>query len=131
MDPRLIDQPGLGESKLTVPMRQAKAAAKGERLNLCPCGCDDKELTEHDYCKHLVGFSNDGKTVELREIVNEPGKSPYERVGRETRPIGEDDHLVQITTSYRVYHGKLVVKAKPTSDVAALQDQAAAQQVKI
>lgn len=32
--------------------------------NHCPYGCSQADLDENGACKHLVGFSNDGKTYE-------------------------------------------------------------------
>lgn len=98
---------------------QAKAGT-GDKVNFCPFGCEDKHLDEHGYCKHLVGFTNDGKAYEPmkrnavgRRVVQVPTKE----VGMEQDddgvmqkvfapvlpPVQKTDVLVPISVSSRVY----------------------------
>lgn len=59
--------------------------------NLCPFGCEDDQLDEWGYCRHLVGFTNDNKIMELRQRG-----SPKERVKK-------SDIIVPREPSSRVY----------------------------
>lgn len=43
---------------------EERAKALGHVPNYCPCGCGREDLDEYGYCEHLVGFTNDGKTIE-------------------------------------------------------------------
>ncbi len=45
-------------------LKAERANILGEVQNHCPFGCTKGELDEYGYCSHLVGFTNDGKTVE-------------------------------------------------------------------
>lgn len=121
MDPRLTIQYGLGETKMTIPALQLKASAAGGKLNLCPCGCDEKDLNEHGYCKHLVGFTVEGKVIELREA--NPAPAILERTGFKTEPVREDDILVPITSTSRVYRGKRVVRLSEQDQAAKAQQE--------
>jgi hypothetical protein len=41
---------------------------EGANANVCPFGCPDDELDENGYCFHLVGFSPDGRKLELNQV---------------------------------------------------------------
>jgi ferredoxin-thioredoxin reductase catalytic subunit len=87
---------------------------EGQNANFCPFGCQDDELDEQGYCYHLIGFSPDGKKLELNK-VGEDGRvrtiAPVKKVnGRFTivhdaRVERRKHLLVPIVKngSYRVY----------------------------
>lgn len=83
----------------TVPKFWAHKLATGYPPEVCPFGCRGKDLDDYGYCKHLVGFSPDGKALEVLERGKEYPVVRYVPA-EQVRPT---DHLVQITTSYRVY----------------------------
>lgn len=96
------------------PLMAAKAQNRtGEKVNFCPFGCEDADLDDHGYCKHLVGFTNDQKTYEpMRESKNADGSAgPRKVYGSESKQVLKTDQLVQITTSYRVYRAAEAGKA--------------------
>ena len=70
-------------------MDKARAAIKAK--SYCPYGCDVRQVDEKGYCRHLVGFCADGKTVELRERF----RGTHERTGVLTRPLLGDDDIVE------------------------------------
>ncbi|MES2155749.1 MAG: hypothetical protein V4510_11495 [bacterium] len=100
-------------------MRRKAQAKKQEVVNACPYGCGVRDLDENGYCKHLVGFSNDGRTYEpmllvagrrvVRVAMEEDPEGEADPVyGRPLRPkplplVKPDDRLMKITTSSRVY----------------------------
>lgn len=116
MDPRVAEMP------------RNRMVAKPRHPLVCPCGCGIPQMNSNGYCKHLVGFTLDRKTVELREFVG--GKETfedhrYERVGVKTREIEPADIMVEMETmTCRVYQAlgdPLVTKAQHVSpDVEAL-----------
>lgn len=105
--------------------------ADGTKKNYCPFGCTKEALDEYGYCRHLIGFSADGKTFEpIRQLVRNDFKTGkavetgYPQViGVQTRgqvlpAVKPEDHLVMKTevqdvdglrrvankwNSYRVY----------------------------
>lgn len=101
------------------PLMRAKSKAKqGEKINACPFGCDVKNLDDHGYCRHLIGFTNDGKTYE--PMIRRGGKrrvevkmeiDPEESLGEDGEPLKRPvlekvlptDKLVKISISSRVY----------------------------
>lgn len=103
------------------PLMRAKGKAhQGEKVNFCPFGCDDSGLDENGYCRHLVGFTNDGKGYEplvrrkgrrvvcvKREMIEsgrgEDGEKEYEWGPPQPEAIRKSDKLVPITVSARVY----------------------------
>lgn len=113
MDPRLhrelIPRPPLGE-----PI--------GVKPNLCPCGC--RAVDENGYCRHLVGFTTDGKTMEIRELIRD--HESYEMTGRKTEPVLKTDKIVQIPAAgaprgtylatARVYRAGAKAPIKPTGE---------------
>lgn len=107
-------------------MRAMAKRKKGEKINACPFGCADQHLDEHGYCRHLVGFTRDGKTYEPmfrtsqgRRVVR-TRKRPVDDDMSDIDPIEdienftpvlepilelveEGDVLVRITIDSRVY----------------------------
>lgn len=80
-----------------------------EYTNHCPFGCEGADLYERAYCRHLVGFSNDGKTMEPVEKIMayppvDPDEPDAERIprwngnvrvnGRKRQKIQKGDKLV-------------------------------------
>ncbi len=45
-------------------LKAERANILGEVQNHCPFGCTKGDLDEYGYCVHLVGFTNDKKTIE-------------------------------------------------------------------
>lgn len=117
MDPRLeaVDPK---KTKLT-PLMWAKSRARsGNKVNACPFGCMTQHLDENGYCRHLIGFTNDGQFYEPmirgaagRRVVkcdlekdlelSAPGEEPVMR--QVLLAVEEGDYLVPISTSSRVY----------------------------
>jgi hypothetical protein len=117
MDPRLeaVDPK---RTKLTPLMWAKSRALSGAKVNACPFGCTPSHLDENGYCRHLVGFTNDGQFYEPmirgtdgRRVVrckmeedpdlSVPGE---EKVLRPIRlAVEEGDQLVPISASSRVY----------------------------
>ena len=101
------------------PLMRAKARAKyQEVINACPYGCNLSQMDEHGYCKHLVGFTTDGKRYEPMvrrgghrvvevQMVEDPDQPPGEDGQPVKKPklplVKPDDKLVKITVSSRVY----------------------------
>ena len=105
-----------------------------EYENHCPYKCQGDDLDERKYCKHLIGFTNDGEMMEpLEKIMRKeddpenPGKkrlvdSGNLRVnGRKLQPIpeaGKGDEIKLVNPEYQqldngVYHtAKLWVSAR-------------------
>lgn len=52
--------------------RMVRAQLLGKKTNLCPFGCQDHHLNEHGICRHLVGYTVDGKTYE--PLVRKKGR---------------------------------------------------------
>lgn len=44
--------------------------------NLCPFGCPTEEIDEIGHCKHLVGFTSNGKTYEPQVHRMRPTREP-------------------------------------------------------
>ncbi len=68
----------------------------------CPFGCEAEDCDENGYCQHLVGFSNDTKTLEPLEDQTRFNKedkewqsTSYMRVnGKKAEKVQDDDVLV-------------------------------------
>lgn len=83
------------------PLMVAKGkASTGEKVNFCPFGCEQDDIDEHGYCRHLVGFTNDGKQMEPM-IHDDQGRKVVQ--GAKKEPVLKTDKLIQITVSQRVY----------------------------
>lgn len=86
MDPRVSQLP-------------ANRCKPREKAILCPFRCTHKDVNPHGYCKHLVGFTEDGRTIEMRELVG-----TRERCGHLTDEVKASDVIVPMaTTTSRVY----------------------------
>lgn len=117
-DPRLEAVPH--GSKLS-PLMYAKSKTKsGNKVNACPFGCVDRQLDQHGYCRHLVGFTVPGETQWYYPMTMGPGGRrivkpktvPDEELSVEgeepilktvAEPVKEGDRLVLITSCSRVY----------------------------
>jgi len=117
MDPRTSDLP------------RAKLRVKPKFPLICPCGCDIPQMNAVGFCKHLVGFTVDRNTVELRELVGADEQNPhgrYERVGVEKRRISADDIIVEMETpTCRVYQANgdpLVNRKADSSELEQLRE---------
>lgn len=65
--------------------------------NHCPLGCERSDLDELGYCHHLVGFTNDGKTMECLEPHLAPNGEPTGRMkvnGKKKAKVLPTDILV-------------------------------------
>lgn len=117
MDPRLeaVDPK---KTKLTPLMWAKSRASSGRLVNACPFDSNNAHLDANGYCRHLVGFSNDGKFYEPLvmgarghrvvqcnmiedEELSEPGGEPY--LIPELLAVQEGDLLIPISVSSRVY----------------------------
>jgi hypothetical protein len=112
-DPRIESMMDRQKKDQRSPLMKAKAQVQdGGVVNFCPFGCEDSELDQHGYCKHLVGFTNDRKTYEpmvwdsgrqarivrVKQTVDKDGK-PVPVL----EPCQKGDKFVQISISSRVY----------------------------
>lgn len=88
-------------------MARLVASGLGEKVNACPFGCADEALDDLGLCDHLVGYTDDGKTMEpvvrvkgrVTVRVPEGPDGKYRRV-----PVPPGSKLERITVSARVYH---------------------------
>jgi|HubBroStandDraft_2_1064218.scaffolds.fasta_scaffold65285_2 hypothetical protein len=64
-------------------LMKAKSRAKG-KVNACPFGCTMQQLDDNGYCRHLVGFTTDRKTMEplIRETKINPDNGERMLTGR-------------------------------------------------
>src|ERR1700735_1453801 len=51
--------------------------------NLCPHGCDTSELSEIGHCRHLVGFTSNGKTYEPQKKRMRPAREADGKIIRD------------------------------------------------
>lgn len=99
MDPRKFG-PQQRQARHSKLMRaKARASRNNQVVNACPFGCQDSHLDHNGYCFHLVGFSDDAKTME--PMVLEDGNRKVK--GKQRQKIKTGDKLVKITTNFRVY----------------------------
>lgn len=99
MDPRESTM-AQRNAHLSPLMRELVKGDKGSRTSFCPYGCTPEDLDENGYCRHLVGFSSDDKTMEPM-VMDERGRRVV--VGSKREPLRKTDKLVLITVSSRVY----------------------------
>ncbi len=103
------------------PLMRAKAkAGAGVRINACPYGCNLKDLDDHGYCRHLIGFTLPGDETRYEPMVRadrrrrvkvEMVEDPSEGLDEDGRPmlmpkyplVKETDKLVRATVCARVY----------------------------
>lgn len=113
MDPRLTPPPRPD----AVDMIGKQNGVVKPKPTLCPFGCkeDEPSMTAHGYCRHLIGWTTDGKTFERRErVVN----TDFEFV-RGKHPVLESDTCVPLSSGLRVYRksGRApVLVARPVSE---------------
>lgn len=51
--------------------------------NLCPFGCTNEELNDIGHCKHLIGFTSNGKTFEPQIKRKRPAREADGRLVRD------------------------------------------------
>jgi hypothetical protein len=93
------------------PLMRARAKSGAKTVNACPFGCGTKDLDEHGYCYHLVGFTVPGNDKVME--VFEPGDHEFASLavrggkrfvnGQKTVPVPPKARLVLITVCSRVY----------------------------
>ena len=88
-----MDHPSLMAAQDRMAMLDRAKRNPNEILNLCPCGCSVQRLDDKGYCRHLIGWTVDGQTVELREKFG----SGHERTGNLLGVVEEDDILISGT----------------------------------
>lgn len=92
---------------------KAKAFSGGAVVNTCPYGCEDHQLDDRGFCKHLVGHSHPCGEEE-RPTVFSPlkydrtlsGEIKYDVLVNDGNDIQEvllSDELVRISVSHMVY----------------------------
>lgn len=94
----------------------AKAGStNGDKVNACPFGCTMEDLDDNGYCDHLVGFTNDGKTLEPMILDPKTGKRivrvPLKDGKPQLLPVLKGDQLEPISVSSRVYRDTAKAKA--------------------
>lgn len=83
MDPRVLELP------------RKTSENPSEVKHLCPFGCMDGKVDENGYCRHLVGYTDDRKTVELRtKRVSARTGNVHEQTGILTRAAQPGDKLI-------------------------------------
>jgi hypothetical protein len=77
----------------------------GEKVNFCPYGCQHDDLDDNGYCRHLIGFTTDGKVYEPMLLVRGRRVVQARDVdGSDLRqPLVRGDRLEPISISSRVY----------------------------
>jgi hypothetical protein len=87
---------------------RSKEKAGGLIVNACPFGCPDEALDHTQYCKHMVGTTDDNDKrlffpIKFREPPR-PGIMPMRfSDGTDPQLVQSTDVLVRIHTCYRVY----------------------------
>lgn len=89
MDPRVGDNGARFNMQPITP----NGVIGADKPMLCPFHCGLQRVDLNGYCRHLIGWSVDGETVELREEFS-PGK---ERVGHLLGVVEDGDVLVSGT----------------------------------
>lgn len=105
-DPLAMHGPKPKTSNASPLMQAQRRATAGRVVNACPFGCDDGDLDEHGYCRHLVGFTPPGRRDVYEHMPPpEEGAGVLRRAvdGNDVRKVQPSDKLVRITTSCRVY----------------------------
>jgi hypothetical protein len=110
MDPRVAETqvgPQTRKANLSRLMAAKTRASTGEKVNFCPFGCEMDDLDEQGHCRHLIGYTTDGKHMEpLLEVRGR--RTVQVRKDAEGRPVLEKIPtgavLERITISSRVYH---------------------------
>lgn len=107
-DPRTVG-PQQRAANMSELMRAKGKASLGEKVNFCPFGCTVEDLDDHGYCDHLVGVTEDGKTME-QMVTDERGRR--RTLGTLPAPVPKGAKLVRITTCARVYADAKTEKQK-------------------
>lgn len=105
-DPLLLKGARPKQANLSELMRRKAQALAGRVVNMCPHGCEDHELDDHGYCRHLIGFTKPGnpKVFEYFAPALEGDPRKLRTVnGADVRPVKKTDQLVRITDCFRVY----------------------------
>jgi hypothetical protein len=113
MDPREYG-PQQRRANLSELMAAQMRASKGEKVNFCMFGCDDSDLDDNGYCRHVVGFTKDGKVME--PFLPPDGSGRRKVLGSRPEPILPGDKLVRITTDSRVYREQPPLPDQLTED---------------
>lgn len=101
-------------------LMRSKAAAAGLIVNACPFGCEDHQLDEQTYCKHMVGTTDPDDDriffpMKWRDDVQTPGVKRFRFIdGSDPQMVQKTDVLVRITTCSRVYRDT-PAQTKPTA----------------
>jgi hypothetical protein len=88
----------VAESAVLEPeVTSASEFLRTHKENHCPFHCKDEELDEYGYCYHLIGFSNDKKTLEPRKplIRLDKDRVPYD-TGFQTVLGGKKKQAVEV-----------------------------------
>ena len=101
MDPRIDPGPQARSANHSPLMQALQRRSMGAKINFCPYGCENKDLDDHGYCKHLVGFTTDRIDFEPRRYDDVWNR--YIVDGSKKQPIQKTDHIERITSTYRVY----------------------------
>jgi hypothetical protein len=100
MDPRNVSVQNRPDDRSRLMSAKGKAAS-GEKPNFCPHGCTDEELDDNGYCRHLIGFTTDGKIMEPM-VTDARGRRYVD--GSKSSAVPPGSTLERITTCHRVYH---------------------------
>jgi hypothetical protein len=108
-------------------LKAERANILGEVSNHCPFGCDKGELDEYGYCQHLVGFTNDKKTMETLQLWKrqnqktgewaETGDKFVSGQRKHVKPVLETDTIVNPTREMIDKGVKTMVQAWVSSRV--------------
>jgi len=120
MDPRVAEAqvgPKTRQANLSRLMLAKTKASVGEKVNFCPFGCELDDLDDQGHCRHLVGYTTDGKLME--PLLELKGRRIVQvRKDAEGRPVlekvPEGAILERITSSARVYHDGAARPGKKT-----------------
>jgi hypothetical protein len=112
-DPRILGvEQRQKKANLSPLMLRKSQETTGEKVNVCPFGCEAEDLDEHGYCDHLIGFTRDKKfyepqvmnpLTERREVVGSVRDPKTGKMVPNLLLVKQSDQLVQITDCYRVY----------------------------
>jgi hypothetical protein len=141
------------------PLMQAKSRTDlAGTVNFCPFKCEDEDLDESGYCRHLVGFTNgqttkEGTALFERMIIKRDRRQvmvrreklalppdpedtdPLKNNWKWGKPILEEvlptDILERVTTCSRVYRDVDAERAKAEAEKAKIEHEAAALVAKV
>jgi hypothetical protein len=131
MDPRTFGNPTgdylQKQEKLSPLMKAKQKSAVGIKVNACPFGCENDDLDDNGYCRHLVGFTVPGDkntmyprkpimvqtsiaVINGKRVSKSAEDSEYIGVRNKPEPVLKTDRLVLITVCHRVYRDVDAVK---------------------